>query len=168
MRYNNQPMNSSALLQSLVAADGASGGFLKDSQLTQSTFIPTFTFGTPGDLDPGYTTQEGYYIRVGDWVWFQMRLAWTPTHTTASGNAIFGGLPFASDPGRAPCTGIFVNLDYGAGEGTPTPRIAPAATTMTLSMQVDDGATVNATTTHFPTATAYTAEISGFYRALAA
>lgn len=136
----------------------------KSLHYSQGSFTPTFTFGTPGDLSNVYTTQEGYFIRVGNMVWFQMRLAWTPTHTTASGNATFAGLPYTSNPGRVPCSGIFTKLDYGAGESCPMPRIGAASTTITISMQVDNGNPVNATTTHFATAVAVIAEIAGSYQ----
>ena len=61
-----------------------------------STWTPTFTFATPGNLSVAYAGQAGYYIRIGSMVILQFSYAVTPTYTTASGNAQITGLPFAS------------------------------------------------------------------------
>jgi hypothetical protein len=58
------------------------------------TFTPTFTCATPGDLSVSYSTQTGNYVRVGDLVYINLRMNFTPTFTTASGALRFAGLPF--------------------------------------------------------------------------
>jgi len=60
------------------------------------TFTPTFTFVTPGTLSVTYTTQAGYYYRLGKAYFFQFRLAFSlNAYTGASGNArvLLGTLP---------------------------------------------------------------------------
>lgn len=59
------------------------------------TFTPTFTFATPGDLAVVYTAQTGRFILFEDFCVFFLNLAFTPTFTTAAGNAVIGGFPFA-------------------------------------------------------------------------
>lgn len=69
--------------------------FQKTPSLEQGEFLPTFTFETPGDLSlSAYASQEGYYWLVGPLLYFTMRMEVTPTYTTASGDALFGGLPY--------------------------------------------------------------------------
>lgn len=60
----------------------------------EGTFTPTFTFGFVGDLSVVYTNQTGEYTRIGRMVYVSFRVDFTPTYTTSSGNARFGGLPF--------------------------------------------------------------------------
>jgi hypothetical protein len=63
-------------------------------EYSEGTFTPTFTFATAGNLSNAYTTQTGHWKRLGNIIFFSYRLNVTPTHTTASGAAQFGGLPF--------------------------------------------------------------------------
>jgi hypothetical protein len=61
----------------------------------EGNWTPTFTFGTPGDLNIVYSSQVGKYTRIGRTVHVEMTLATsTFTHTTAAGNATINGLPF--------------------------------------------------------------------------
>ena len=64
-----------------------------------SAWFPTFTFATPGDLSVVYAIHAGQYSQIGNVVTVSFVLVCTPTYTTASGTAIVGGLPFASNPG---------------------------------------------------------------------
>lgn len=70
-----------------------------------STWTPTITFATPGDLSVAYTTQSGIYVKIGDMVFasFSIQTS-TFTHTTASGDCRIGGFPFSSkDAGPWTC-----------------------------------------------------------------
>jgi hypothetical protein len=63
----------------------------------EGTFTPTLTFQTPGDLAITYAVQIGSYTKIGRMVtcFFSVNAsAGNFTHTTASGAALFGGLPF--------------------------------------------------------------------------
>lgn len=60
----------------------------------EGTFTPSLTFATPGDLSVSYTLQVGNYRRIGSLVFFSVRLACTPTFTTASGQLRVSGNPF--------------------------------------------------------------------------
>ncbi len=58
------------------------------------TFTPTWTFVTPGDFDPVYTTQLGTYRVTDNVCHFTVFIQGDPTHTTASGAFRIQGLPF--------------------------------------------------------------------------
>jgi hypothetical protein len=63
----------------------------------EGTWTPVFSFMTAGNLSVTYTTQSADYTKIGREVRVtgQTNLA-TFTHTTASGQAIMTGLPFAA------------------------------------------------------------------------
>ena len=61
------------------------------------TWTPVLTFTTPGDLNVAYTTQIGRYIRTGRLVTVEFVILTSAfTHTTAAGNLVVTGLPFAA------------------------------------------------------------------------
>ena len=68
------------------------GGTTLSNYLTGS-WTPTFTFATVGNLSVAYTTQNGSYTRFGNVIVAYFLLTCTPTYTTATGQAIIGGLP---------------------------------------------------------------------------
>ena len=61
-----------------------------------TSWTPTFTFVTVGDLSIAYTTQTGFYTRIGDVVYLYCYIKFTPTYTTASGQGRIASLPFAA------------------------------------------------------------------------
>lgn len=61
--------------------------------ITPATWTPVITFDTPGNLSVSYTTQVGYYTRVGNIVHVEYNIDFSPTFTTASGNLRVTGLP---------------------------------------------------------------------------
>lgn len=98
-------------LEDNSAAEGATQNALDDamvlamSALDDVTPVPAITSGvfTPtvlGSTIAGvgtYTTQQGNYTRIGDRLFFNLRLKWTAT--TGTGNLRVGGLPFPSNAG---------------------------------------------------------------------
>ena len=64
-----------------------------------SSWTPTFTFSSPGDLSVSYAQQEGSYFRINDLVIISGYLEFTPTHTTSSGTARISGLPYDGQSG---------------------------------------------------------------------
>lgn len=88
------------------------------------TFNPTITFSTPGDLSVVYTTQSAVYRRIGNVLFFSLRVVFTPTYTTASGTLRVSGFPYAANSSRASNgNGI---IFQGAASTVPT---FPAGTT---------------------------------------
>jgi hypothetical protein len=64
----------------------------------EGIFTPTLSCTTVGNLAITYTTQTGYYTRIGELIYFNIfvQIA-TISHTTASGNWLINGLPFNSE-----------------------------------------------------------------------
>lgn len=58
-----------------------------------TSFTPTLTFATPGNLSVVYATKVGTYLRIAETVWINIQLTCTPTFTTASGNLRIASLP---------------------------------------------------------------------------
>jgi hypothetical protein len=64
---------------------------------TKGTWTPVSTAATPGNWAVTYTTQLGFWHRIGDRIFFDCILvASAVTHTTASGQILVTGLPLAS------------------------------------------------------------------------
>ncbi len=61
-----------------------------------TSWTPTFTFSTPGDLSVVYSVQTGTYATVGALVIASSNLAFTPTYTTSAGAAEFPSFPFSA------------------------------------------------------------------------
>lgn len=63
----------------------------------EGAWTPTITCGTPGDLTVAYSTQVGFYTRIGRVVTVLFVVSTsTFTRTTASGLLLVGGLPFTA------------------------------------------------------------------------
>lgn len=75
------------------------GGGALSTYIPRTSFTPTFTFATPGDLSVSYATQVGFYSVDGDSVVVFINMAFTPTFSTASGDARIVGLPSSYLPG---------------------------------------------------------------------
>jgi hypothetical protein len=84
----NNPTFSSGL--------GFGGGVNSLNYYTENgAWTPVFTFATPGTLSVVYTIQSGIYTRVGNVVFVECQLSFTPTLGTASGNMRVTQFPFA-------------------------------------------------------------------------
>lgn len=86
------PALSGNALKLVQVNAGATG--LTALPLDSGVWAPTFTFQTPGNQTFVYSTQDGYYVRMGPLMLIAFRLVFsTFTFTTASGNAKITGLP---------------------------------------------------------------------------
>lgn len=93
------PDSDAQILADLVAADGTTGGFLKDSDMATGTWTPTFAIGTPGNF-AGTVTPIGAYFRIGSLVYVQFDLTFSAfSHSSASGTVTITGLPFTVSTG---------------------------------------------------------------------
>lgn len=70
-------------------------------EFEEGVFTPTLDFDTTGDLSNAYTTQDGFFWRIGPIVHFHAYLVVTPTFTTAAGSFRLEGLPYAMAPAGA-------------------------------------------------------------------
>lgn len=62
-----------------------------------NTFVPALTWNVAGDQSFVYSVQVGNYTKIGNIVYFNIRIATsTSTHTTSTGGLSITGLPFTS------------------------------------------------------------------------
>lgn len=82
----------------------------------EGTWTPTLTFATPGDLAVTYSTQSGFYTKIGRFVSIQCNVAASSfTHTTASGQFRISGLPFVPAISSSGSVGFTNGIVAGAG-----------------------------------------------------
>lgn len=63
----------------------------------EGTFTPVLTFTTPGNVSVTYSSQYGFYQKVGNRVTVDINIVTSAfTHTTASGSLVITGMPFTS------------------------------------------------------------------------
>jgi len=122
-----------------VLANAAVGttSFGLASANTITSFTPTFTFATPGDLSVVYTIQAGSYQRIGNLIFIAFRMDFTPTFTTSSNEAEIVNFPFISNA----ASGNYSTAQFfGAGITYPAGRTA-----LIMSMSPgDDGVGIEA------------------------
>ncbi len=102
------------------------------SSYVDSTFTPTMTCGSVNDLSVAYANQTGIYQRIGNMVYVNVRIQFTPTFTTASGQVQFAGLPIPCQTGNG--VGWSGSVSFFAGSAT-----WPIGTT-SISVSVEAGA----------------------------
>jgi hypothetical protein len=137
------------------------GGGALSSYVPNTSWTPTFTFGTPGNLSVVYNTQTGRYVRIGDVVYYSFSLNVTPTFSSSSGNAIIGGLPLTVSS-SVNCYGTFqatLLLFSGYLSAAPT----GGQTTMLIINSANGAGGAALTTTAFTTAQAFAVVGTGFY-----
>jgi hypothetical protein len=106
-----------------AAIDEIVAGF---APIESGTFVPTFSFTTPGDLSVVYAAQEGEYTIIGNRIFVGFKIAFTPTYTTATGTPVVGGLPVPNASGFTQVATVAFhnsNLSYPAGVTEVCPNI---------------------------------------------
>lgn len=128
------------------------------------------TFETAGDLEVTYTNQSGTWTKVGDLVFVQVELVFTPVHTTASGALRITGLPFVIKSGSRMHSGLVLH-NISAGVTWPSGITslsvrAPAGQTYLEIRGMGSGTPPTSLgAAHFQSGTAHTISISGVYKA---
>jgi hypothetical protein len=144
----------------------SSGVILDENVSDHISFTPTFKFATEGDLSVSYARQIGRYTRIGNRIFFDYVIRFTPTYTTASGHALFDGLPFphtnVTNLNAALSIGWLSNISH-TGDMV-LARIVPGATTIRLLDAVAGGSASTIGTTEMPSGTEYFFEASGSYQ----
>jgi hypothetical protein len=133
-----------------------------------TSFSPTITFATPGDLSVVYTAQDGKYVRIGDQVFVYAQIAFTPTYTPASGASgafRIQTLPFTV-ASSSPYLGVIwfaTSVTYPAGR-TQAACFAVNSATYISIIGFGSGTTQSVfTTSQFPTGVACTLNINLSY-----
>lgn len=151
-----QPGGSGAsVLGALIATASVTG-----------TFSPTLSFNTPGNLSVSYALQSGVYKLIGDLVWISLRLTCTPTHTTASGAAKIGGLPFvaAASPQASLSVVVASAVTFPAGCTDAQAYIDVATGDLRLNGSGSTVALASWDIAQFPTTVARDILVTGCYR----
>jgi hypothetical protein len=135
--------------------------------ITETSWTPTFSFATVGNLSVAYVTQQGNYLQIGNIVFFNFDLAFTPTFTTSSGSALISSFPVSANAsnGYSFYTMLSNNTNFTFTSGY-TYLAGEIHSGSTNSFFVEGGsgkAFATLTTTSFATGTAYEFLGSGFY-----
>ena len=153
------------------AAQSSSAGANTLDDYEESTWVPTLTFATPGDLSVVYSLRIGNYQKIGRWVHCIAELATsTWTHTTASGNFQVTGLPFAA---RTETSGVHVGslntsgVNFSAGYTFCCPYLQSAATLLLIVESGDNVGQQALGVAAFPTSSNFGLSISIRYEAAA-
>ena len=92
---------------------------------------------TPAISGATHTVQQGYYTKVGDLVFFKLRIAWSAYNNSAGG--VLTGLPFTADTAiESMGVNVYVNSGFGSipsGKGYLNAYIASNNTTLNFTWQ---------------------------------
>jgi hypothetical protein len=159
----NTPTLITPVLGAATATSINFGGSTLSAYASAISFTPTFTFDTVGDLSVAYTVQTGKYWQVGGLYLISYTIRFTPTYTTATGNARFGGLPASG--GASNCI-LNVNIStqgvaFNAG-GTMVVATVPSNYMNIISYGTATASSA-LTTANFLTGVQYTIIIQGMF-----
>lgn len=131
-------------------------------------FTPTISFATPSDLSAAYASQVGHYMRIGDLVYFEMVVSRALTYTTAAGDLVIGGLPFAAafTTGATLASvgpGIVSSSGYNQIEG----RVLAGGVTATITQLGDNKSAKNFEVANIASGTSLAVRMGGVYRTAA-
>lgn len=111
--------------------------------LEQQTWTPAITGTTVAGVGT-YTTQSGYYTRIGNMIFIQASLTWT-AHT-GTGDMIISGLPFASrnSANYEPHQDLFIsNINVSGGNNYQLfGIISPSQSSITLAGSRDNNPSI--------------------------
>ncbi len=126
-----------------------------------TSFTPTVTCATPGDLSISYATRTGTFWTVGNMCFYQVNLTFTPTFTTATGSLSVSNMPITSKSGAGDMGALFMS---GAALASPPGSCCSfvgSATTSMVFKSADFGGEVDMT--DITSGNELTIIASGFY-----
>jgi len=156
----NTPTLITPVLGAATATSVNFGGSSLANYIATSSFTPTFTFATAGNLSVSYASQLGYYAQIGSMVIANIYLSFTPTYTTSSGQAIISGLPVRSNNSTNNVSlGNIITSSSGvvfnSGGTQLILYLAPNSIAMNIFSQGSSHDGTELTITNFPTATPF-------------
>jgi len=153
----------------VYAFDGSAWGAVVGGQAYENgTWTPAVTFSTPGDFSPAYTTQDGWYERIGNFNFIGLDLQFdSNAYTTAAGTFEVHGLPFP----RTSSNGAFATLPLAALQKfvlgsayAPVPAMYKGFDYLIFKMATSGGGAPNAGTGFVPASTSgFKIQLSGWY-----
>lgn len=88
----------------------------KSNLIENGTFTPTLCLATNTSIEAaGYSTQTGIYRRIGNLVFFYIKLEISDPTFSTSGFCVIGGLPHASTI-ECPCSSRINKINFGANK----------------------------------------------------
>ena len=141
------------------------GGSALSNYVSNTSWTPVFTFATLGNLSVSYSSQTGFYTRIGSMLFFQFLLICTPTFTTSSGVFQITGLPVAANGNSFAPGSIFnsTGITYGSGLTHMVCAAVNSQSYLQLTLSGSNTTAVNASTTNFSSGSAVTLIGAGFY-----
>ena len=115
--------------------DASASAALTTLGIESDTWIPDLQFGE-AKVGIKYSTQEGYYQKVGDWVYCVFRIVLTSKGTSTGGARIYG-LPFTA-LSLVPVTVYFNKITYA---NQLMANLTPAANTYIALSEITEGGT---------------------------
>jgi hypothetical protein len=130
-------------------------------------FVPTFTFGTPGDLSIGTpgSNNIGTYYRVGNVVYFSLVIEYTPTFTTSAGAFQLTGIPFPCGAVAGAATISFVSdtIDWSPSKTQLTAAVNDNTSYISINQQQDATTTALLGSGNFTSGTTFRIAMTGSY-----
>jgi hypothetical protein len=96
----------------LTLTDGLSFGNETLSAYRAASWTPAFTTSSPGTLSVSYTSQSGWYVRIGDLIYAYFLMQFTPTKGTATGSMKIAGFPVSVALGQLNCNNLNSAWDW--------------------------------------------------------
>jgi len=87
--------NTALVMGSGVGIDFGSGASTTLDAYEEGTFTPTIYYQNPTGLSISYTTQTGYYTKIGNTVTVHAKVVWTVTGTPVNDNIGIQSFPFS-------------------------------------------------------------------------
>lgn len=142
------------------------GGGALSTYVPGTSWTPSITFTTPGDLSVSYSAQLGFYEQIGKLVFITLTVGFTPTYTTASGAINITGIPVARNTTYfyALNCAIPTNSTWPAGRTVVFGTFTGGSTLQLLAYGTGTTAT-NLGVAAFPSGVANSISISGTYLA---
>jgi hypothetical protein len=132
-----------------------------------TAYTPVFTFATLGDLTVSYAVQVAREIIIGKMAYVMIRMTWTPTYTTAAGNAQFSlntaSVTTANYNAVGTVGGTNANITWPAGTTHLSANIGSGASIITLNGDGSATATATLAAAAFPSGNAKTIRITISY-----
>lgn len=142
------------------------GGGALANYIPETTWTPTFTFATAGNLSVSYASRIGFYSRIGNMIFYTVTLVCTPTFTTASGNLMITGLPVASSANAVYCGSPIVNsagVTYPVGSTMISAATAQGQSSLLIQSSGTATPQNTLTTTNFVSGVQIVLQFSGSY-----
>lgn len=139
------------------------GGGALSSYVPGTSWTPAFTFDTVGNLSVAYATQSGRYVRIGDLVFYNFVLTFTPTFTTSSSFARITGLGVTV--AATTQTNGLISATSISYTGQLTTQQSAATTTMLIFSAATGGSGAYLTNTAFTSGVQASLVGSGYYYA---